>query len=153
MCVRIIVASMLLAACVLQPPPAIDPATQTQPASEEPASVAAEPAAEPGPQDDDSAKLEQMMADPECLVEVVDVLKSSRAFWSDTRKYACTYEVVINGQRYKYTRQLPKDRRSEPEAICERGVATTDEAVRDATHECKDLQAGQRPVTGLIPIR
>jgi hypothetical protein len=60
---------------------------------------------------------------------------------------------VINGQRYKYTRQLPKDRRREPPEVCEDGLDTTDDAVRDATNDCKDLQAGERPVTGLIPIR
>lgn len=150
------VVAVLLHGCRLEPPPAIDPATQAaaaEPAREEPATADAKAPGEPAPQSDDSAKLEQMMADPECIVEVVDVLKSARGFWSDTRKYTCTYEVVINGQRYKYTRQLPKDRRSEPDEVCQKGLATTDSAVRDATHECKDLQAGERPVTGLIPIR
>jgi hypothetical protein len=146
-----VIVSMLLCGCRLVPPPAIDPAPQA-PAPE--AAQAPTPApAEPAPQSDDSAKLDMLMAEPDCVVEVVEVLKSARGLWSDTKKYTCTYEVVINGQRYKYTRQLPKDRGSEPAEVCERGLSTTDAAVRDATNECKDLQAGQRPVTGLIPIR
>ena len=156
-------AIVCLGACSLQPPPAIDPTTQAPAAApEEPPTSEASPtpeaspeeaAAEPKPQTEDEAKLEQMMADPECLVEVVAVLKSARGLWSDTKKYTCTYEVIVNGQRYKYTRQLPKDRRKEPDEICEKGLDTTDVAVRDATHECKDLQAGARPITGLVPIR
>jgi hypothetical protein len=149
------IASLLIAAgCSLQPPPAIDPNAGPSPKQAEPqVDVAMPKEGEPAKQSDDSAKLEMMMAEPDCAVEVVAVLDSSRAFWSDTRKFSCTYEVVINGQRYKYTRQLPKDRRREPPEVCEDGLDTTDDAVRDATNDCKDLQAGERPVTGLIPIR
>lgn len=149
------IASLLIVAgCSLQPPPAVDPnAGQNAKQAEPAADVAIPKEGEPPKQSDDSAKIEMMMAEPDCAVEVVAVLDSSRAFWSDTRKFSCTYEVVINGQRYKYTRQLPKDRRREPAEVCDDGLDTTDEAVRDATNDCKDLQAGERPATGLIPIR
>jgi hypothetical protein len=149
-----IVSLLIVAGCSLQPPPAVDPnAGQSPEQAEQQAEVAMPKEGEPAQQSEDSAKLEMMMAEPDCAVEVVAVLDSSRAFWSDTRKFSCTYEVVINGQRYKYTRQLPKDRRREPPEVCEDGLDTTDDAVRDATNDCKDLQAGERPVTGLIPIR
>lgn len=154
---RWIAAIVWVTACNLQPPPAIDPTTEKPAPAPAPEAVAAEPTprpeAEPAPQSEDEAKLEMLMAEPDCVVEVVDVLKSARGFWSDTKKYTCTYEVVVNGQRYKFTRQLPKDRRSDPSTICEKGLQTTDGAVRDATHDCKDLQAGARPVTGLVPMR
>lgn len=142
-----------LMACKLEPPPAA-PEEAPPPSDEPPPSgPMPEPAPPPKVEGDTGSNLEALLAAPTCDVAVVGILKANRSFWDGAWKISCTYEIEINSARYKYTRLMPRDRKGEPDDVCDKGRGEMESVVRSATEECKNLQVTNRKGDGLVRIR